>query len=165
MSDIIYKKGSILEAARGWSNGEGRKIIAHACNAQGVWGSGVARVLREAFPGAYATYHQQCVSEEFPWILVGKTIDCDEIAALITSEHYGPKKDPPDRILQNTYTAIADMFWDYSYKLSYKLNVHSPRINAGLFEVPWEQTERIIKQALELYPQCTWTVWDPNLEE
>ena len=33
-------------------------IILHGCNAQGVMGSGVAKLIRAKWPGAYAAYRQ-----------------------------------------------------------------------------------------------------------
>ena len=34
------------------------RIIAHGCNAQGVMGSGVAKAIKEKWPGAYKEYRQ-----------------------------------------------------------------------------------------------------------
>lgn len=50
MSEIIYRKGCLVAA---FSRGE-VDVIAHQANCQKTMGSGVAKVIREAYPEAYA---------------------------------------------------------------------------------------------------------------
>ena len=54
MAQLEYVKGSVFDAPKG-------VILAHACNAQGSWGSGVALEFKKRFPDAYAYYHKTCV--------------------------------------------------------------------------------------------------------
>src|SRR5579859_6977248 len=50
---IEYRKGSLFEAPKG-------SYLVHACNTQGVWGSGIAVEFKKRFPGAFAHYNRHC---------------------------------------------------------------------------------------------------------
>ncbi len=63
--------------------------IMHGCNAQGVMGSGVARIIRDRYHEAYLTYAKQA-----PYYIMGEVIPAkvtDELAIInaITQDFYG----------------------------------------------------------------------------
>lgn len=153
MSQLVYKKGSLFQAA------EPNAVLLHACNTKGSWGAGIAQQFKFKYPKAfeqYADYCKEIPSEE----LIGSYVKLQDegitIACLFTSVDYGDKKDSIDSILKNTKSSVVD----FLATMPYKATVHSPKINAGLFKVPWKDTERIIKACLEDRPDVTWVVWE-----
>lgn len=152
---IVYKKGNLFDAPVNSST-----ILVHACNCEGQWGSGVAVPFRQNFPLAYEDYQQWC--QENKYTLIGTSLICDRqepaVGCLFTSRSYGKNKDNVDQITSATDRAIRHMFNFLPY-LGIK-EIHSPKINAGLFAVPWDKTESIINKHLALNPEITWTVWE-----
>lgn len=70
-------------------------IIAHGCNCYGVWGAGVAKGLKEAFPKAYEEEREYCLSKER--------------LSLLGTAHFvqvdlGHRDDRPFQILYSLYT-------------------------------------------------------------
>jgi ADP-ribose 1''-phosphate phosphatase len=112
-------------------------LLVHACNCQGVWGSGIALQFKNKFPEEYRIYKNFCVeSDAYPSVsLVANRIGC-----LFTSRAYGKHVDSPEDILRNTKWAIIDLLSKTTMKIA------MPKINSGLFNVPWEQTEAVLKQ-------------------
>lgn len=163
MSQIVHRKGSVFEAS---SIQDRITLLVHACNGQGVWGSGVAAAFKEQFPKGYRTYKTFCAVPSAAQVgLYGHASRPDEldyqdrfVGWLITSLDYGPRKDSPEAILRATHKSVTDMLWAFR---NYPLDIHSPRINSGLFNVPWEFTEQLVDNALLYYPKTTWTVWTP----
>lgn len=76
---------------------------------------------------------------------------------MITSDGYGGSKDPESKILESTDNAVLVLLAKMSVKGM--TEVHTPKINSGLFGVPWEKTEKIILQQLKGFPNINWTVW------
>lgn len=150
---IEYKKGSLFEAPPG-------SVLVHACNAQGVWGSGIAAEFKKRFPKSFEEYRRFCESHSPRSDAVGQYFESSEgIVCLITSENYGDKVDPPGRILENTLKALAQLVREQGLRC----NVHSNKFNSGLFNVPWEFTEAAIRVSYDLSTYSPWTVWDPDL--
>lgn len=149
------KKGDLFKNAP-----KGATLV-HACNAQGVWGSGIAKQFKERFPESFDYYSSWCqgwkdVASRVS--VVGSVLVHGRVACLITSENYGLKVDPPEKILENTRKSVRWLLKPGLYCLT---DIHSPKINAGLFKVPWEKTEAIIKEELEKCEQdISWTVWE-----
>lgn len=138
-------------------------ILVQACNTKGVWGRGIAKVFAYKYPSAYQNYAIRCaeISDEelqgtcFITAGGGRLIGC-----LFTSKGYGQMTDPAELILKSTKTAIKDLFLQLTATFPNEtINVASPRINAGLFSVPWKKTEKIIKEALLSYPKIIWTTY------
>ena len=77
------------------------------------------------------------------------------VGYLFTSRSYGQNKDPMEDIIKNTHKAIKS----FLALVPENAEIHSPRINAGLFGVPWELTEPIIKDCLKARPDVKWVVW------
>jgi ADP-ribose 1''-phosphate phosphatase len=96
MSNIVYVNDDLFNAPKG-------SILAHACNCQGVWGSGVAKQFAERFPESYEDYKIVCKvlkKETIPGLAcVLKYENGHIVIALFTSENYGEKVDAPDVIL------------------------------------------------------------------
>lgn len=139
MSNITTIKGSLFDAPKG-------SIIIHACNCQGMWGSGIAKEFANRFPGAYRQYRDACFTDK--QFLLGSALLLDDmcsdhlIGCLFTSNGYGPNVDSKESILENTKLAIEDLI----FLNEYNLPMHMCKINSGLFKVPWEETEKVLKE-------------------
>lgn len=170
---IRYEKGDMFELAPKGA------ILTHSCNAQGRWGSGIANQFAVRYPGAYVEYRQYCL-ERFkggpvPGTEIKKTCvgdgfivhdvsaldDVTKIGCLITSKNYGKYKDSPEQILKATEQATrellvkvvgAGVYFDTTH------TIYSPKINSGLFAVPWEKTEEVLNEVLNEFPTVQWVV-------
>ena len=150
---IKYQKGDLIKKA------PKEDYILHSCNARGVWGKGFAKQLKDKYPKSFNEYKAACSryerEQESP---VGEClITSEKIICIFTSHDYGDKVDSPEQILLATESALSSLI------LSKKdIRIHSPKINSGLFQVPWDQTAQIIEEALSLFPKknIMWTVWD-----
>lgn len=131
-------------------------MLVHACNAHGVWGSGIATEFKTRFPKAFLRYKGYCASEEKP---LGKTFivqDNDyEIGCLITSKDYGKKVDSRERITKSTILSLGKLF---EVLKPYPIPVYSNKFNSGLFNVPWEITFEILNAYCSKHPHIDWTV-------
>ena len=131
------------------------KIIAHGCNAQGVMGSGVAKIIREKYPKAYQRYRYQY--EERGGLKLGDiiTVPCGDrvsdpdnykiIINAITQEFYGS-----DGKRYVSYDAVAEsmkkinqMFEIYGFE-----EIAMPKIGAGYGGGEWTVIEAIIESEL-----------------
>lgn len=133
---IATIKGSLFDAPKG-------SILMHACNCRGVWGSGIAKTFSERFPKAYNAYAYECLRKGS--LLLGTCFlipDTDyAIACLFTSENYGRCVDSPDQILASTRKAVNDLI---KQNVSNK-PLHTCKINSGMFNVSWKDTESILE--------------------
>lgn len=161
MEKLIYKKMSLFNAPEG-------SVLVHACNCKGVWGSGIAKEFKERFPAAERIYKETC--DSFGIIGTAQLISSYDvkqnssnywIGNLLTSRGFGSTLDTEDEILVNTVLAL----WNLCSNLQSKnINtVYSNKFNSGLFKVPWEKTEAIIKVFANRY-DLTWVICDPNLD-
>jgi len=136
-------------------------IFVHACNAQGVWGSGIAVTFKEKYPDAYRVYNHWCGINRGN--VVGKCLlvtdhpTGQKIGCLITSRGYGFLKDPEVDIVEATFKACLDLF----SQIKENELIRSPKINAGKFGVPWNLTESLIHCAMASAVQhsITWEVY------
>lgn len=157
--NLEYKNISLFDAPEG-------SVLVHACNGQGVWGSGIAAEFKKRFPKAFEKYKGSCgIGSQFK-VGTGKRLykDVTEthiVGILITSDNYGAKKDSVEQIKINTTLAL-DRFCDSFYGSSE--TIYSNKFNSGLFAVPWEDTELILKTVLKHYSNLTWVVCDPQLK-
>lgn len=144
MSEITHRNGNLLAAPQ--------RIIAHGCNARGVMGSGAAKDIKQAYPGAFEAYRDKFerdglnLGEVIPW--VG---DTRIVLNLITQENYG--REPG--VVYVDYEAVrtcmrrietaakrhqaagAGAFHEYR-------EVAFPRIGSGLGGGSWDQIAEII---------------------
>jgi len=121
-------------------------ILVHACNSRGVWGAGIAQQFKKRFPHVYRIYAHWCKINHYN--VVGKCLLVADhghvIGNLITSHGYGSHRDSENKILTATYNSVCDLF----QQIPVYRTVVSPKINNGLFRVPWERTEEIIRKAI-----------------
>lgn len=134
---IHYYKGDLLAVKRG--------IIVHGCNAQGVMGSGVAKAVKEMYPGAFTQYSNDIMTN---WAGLGDisvyTPVPNEliIVSAITQEFYG--REPNTRYV--SYDAIELCFARvFELAENVGLTVHIPYIGAGLAQGNWGIISTIIE--------------------
>jgi ADP-ribose 1''-phosphate phosphatase len=136
-----YVKGSLFTAPMG-------EVLIHSCNTYGKWGAGIAVQFRQRYPEAHDLYVKTCMQESSK--LLGKTqlTGCNGhiIGSLFVSKGYGWYKDPEEEIFNHTRWALADLAQQI---LPLRTRVHMPKINSGLFKVPWEKTEELVRLYLE----------------
>ena len=146
---IEYRKGSLFDAPVG-------TVLAHACNGHGVWGGGIAAQFAVRFPKSDKQYQANCRADSDPsgacWVLDEE--NGYNVACLVTSVGYGVRLDPETVILINTEWSVCQMF-SYGHK-----EVHMPKINSGLFGVPWEKTEAVLLKILEVFTDTKIVVWE-----
>lgn len=150
---ITYEKRSLFDTPKG-------SYLVHACNAQGVWGSGIATMFRRKFPHAHDEYNKLCRAE--PDVTLGMAFVIPDndygVVCLIVSEGYGQYKSPKEDILLYTKHALDQ----FLRNIPEGSNVYSNKFNSGFFKVPWPETEKILQEALNSY-KVNWTVCDPEL--
>lgn len=142
-------------------------ILVHACNCQGVWGSGIAVTFKQRYPEAHKAYQHMCKNKG-DRLLGTSTVYLPQVwqprqqkvGCLFTSEDYGQRKDGAGKILRNTETALRQLLDEVNpvYEL------HSPKINSGKFDVPWKDTAAILETVLAANHKAgrrfKWVVWD-----
>lgn len=130
-------KGNLFDAPYG-------SILAHACNCKGTWGAGVAAEFAKRFPRSRAMYQKICENEGSS--LLGTCLLLEEngyyIACLFTSRGYGAHVDSPEQILEATESAVDDLL----LQVGFEEEIHMPKINSGLFRVPWKHTKKVLKE-------------------
>lgn len=156
---VKYVKGDLFH-----HKAKGTAILLHACNCKGSWGAGVAAGFRQKFPSTYEVHKQYCQQfESKSEVLLGQcqlikssntdpgTKDIGEcfVGCLFTSDNFGTKKLPPDDILRYTEIALNNLVrqlkgLDVEHESGRPI-ISLPKINAGLFGVPWHQTEKILE--------------------
>ncbi len=94
---IKYLKGDAITAfQQAQLNGNTGTYLAHCCNAQGVMGSGFARVVRERLNNAYVEYKYHLKDRELCGVSpMGDLSHADNVINLIAQENYG--RDPHNR--------------------------------------------------------------------
>lgn len=149
--ELEVKKGDLFSDL-----GEKKNVILlHSCNGKGVWGSGIAAIFRRKFPNAFLQYQNSPRNVGGGFIVSenGYRIGC-----LITSKGYGEYVDPPRQIAESTYTAIKELLASIPEE---EVEIHSPKINAGLFKTPWQWTKKsIVRACEESGKKVKWVVWE-----
>ena len=79
------------------------------------------------------------------------------MVCLYTSVGYGRHVDTPDSILDSTKSSVGSFL-----ETNKECKLHMPKINSGLFRVPWYKTELIIEDLLNTYMSKghNITVWE-----
>lgn len=121
--------------------------IVHGCNAQGVMGSGVAKLIRERYPQAYKFY-KTCYNVNKLTLGTNQYVHTEGkiIVNAITQEFYG--RDGRQYV---SYEAIRSCMKELKqYLFSRKLlpSVAMPKIGSGLGGGDWVIIEHIIKEEL-----------------
>lgn len=158
---VLEQKGDLFDVPQ-------NTLIAHACNCKASWSAGIASEFKKRYPQAYVQYNQACMKEDIK--LLGKSkifkssmsrkyIDdaTDDnrvtyyIGCLFTSYNYGKNKDTASKILENTKNSVEDLLLQVdicnrSTEEKDKIKeIRIPRINAGLFSIPWNKTKDILE--------------------
>ncbi|GMF00080.1 unnamed protein product [Ambrosiozyma monospora] len=177
MSLISYIKGDLFQITISAREAAKRPIIlAHACNCRGVWGGGIAYVFKQRFPSAFSQYNAHCNQYSvLPSKLLGTALlvpvngndvgfvpgigEDILIACLFTSD---VGDDSPEEIAHYTELAMLDLrkqlenpklIQDRRAQAVLQRNkdkdflINMPKINAGIFAVPWGLTEKALKKS------------------
>ncbi|KAF2719075.1 hypothetical protein K431DRAFT_287100 [Polychaeton citri CBS 116435] len=141
-------------------------LLLHACNCTGTWGAGIAKAFRIQYPAAYRAYRSHCLDnapEPGSALLIpppspasssggstgggggGEADRGHYIGCLFTSRGKGKTKDSAAAILEATGRAMGELVGRVGEVGEGVTEVRMPRINAGLFEVPWEETRRVVE--------------------
>jgi ADP-ribose 1''-phosphate phosphatase len=161
MTSLKYITGDLFIAPT-------HSILAHSCNTHGIWGGGIAYQFALKYPKAERLYEEHCAKHK-PYDLLGTTLllKSDDfvndgpnkkgyyIACLFTSVGGGNSPDAPDAILLNTRAAIHDLFKQLQESEDPVIQglrnpagrwvINLPKINAGIFRVPWDHTSSILQ--------------------
>lgn len=147
--EIKYVNGSLFNASDD-------TLLVHACNAKGVWGSGIAAEFKKRYPEEFEVYSEYCLSKKNDDAL-GMGLHLGNVGCLITSSGYAGGLDSKDEILVHTTLALDDLCFQIEESGNNK--VASNLFNSGLFKVPWVDTERILSVFVKKY-KLDWTVYE-----
>ena len=139
-------------------------IVVHGCNAQCQMNSGIAGEIHQRFPSVFNEYAKVYKEEG---LNLGSVIFCSPfakekrgfwVANGITQEFYG--RDP--HTVYVDYTAVRQVFrtvYEHAKKLN--LDVHFPKIGAGLANGSWDVISIIIEEELKDVPHSLWLLSPP----
>jgi len=142
---IIYKTGDLLQCDE--------NIIAHGCNAQGVMGAGVAKAIKEKYPGSYEYYR-------YMWhhgmLRPGSILTYQEsdkmIVHMITQPTFGrgPEVYVKYEAVKSCIEELNRTFTGHS--------VAMPKIGAGLGGGDWDEIARIIERESTHFQPVVYTL-------
>lgn len=141
---INYIKGNLFSAPTG-------SVLAHACNCHGIWGGGIAATFRSKFPHAYEEYRNHClaVPPAERARLVGTSLLLKDsgyyIACLFTSESGGESSSAIARATRYSMDDLVRRLEKEGVDVA-RQPVCMPRINSGIFGVPWDKTAEALEQ-------------------
>jgi O-acetyl-ADP-ribose deacetylase (regulator of RNase III) len=141
------------------------QTIVHGCNAQGVMGSGVAKIIRDEYPRAYDRYRNEYERESRLKLGSIITVPCRDhtnpdiarvIINAITQEFYGG--DPSRRYV--SYDAVSDAMKmvDRLYDVYGITTIAMPKIGAGLGGGDWNVIASIIESELTNITPVVYTI-------
>lgn len=160
---ISYQTISLFDAPK-------ESIIVHACNSQGVWGSGIAKAFADNYPISYSEYKFFCTraNQERGTACGRASLSSFHVSEphwvgwIVTSHSYASEKDPVELIKIQTTMALMELckkiYIAHPREDHEIINVYSNRFNSGLFAVPWEDTELILKTILKDFKRINWVV-------
>jgi O-acetyl-ADP-ribose deacetylase (regulator of RNase III) len=137
-------------------------IIVHGCNAKGVMGSGVAKVVKDIFPKAYYDYIKE---HEEVGLKLGKVIFSNVgpgqmIANAITQQSCGKK--PIQYVdydaVRTCFNTIRDLVDFTAENSGIQMTVHYPMIGAGLGGGDWKIISAIIDEELDGLNHHLWKI-------
>ena len=146
-------------------------VIVHGCNAQGVMGSGVAKEVKERYPGAFQLYRSHCemygigskglLGTTPAWVNshpVDNEIDPTKhlvIVNAITQLNYGR-----DGQRYVSYAAVQEAFDNIRIlcKAIGATDINFPMIGAGLGGGDWSVISTIIQDCMEEVNQTLWVL-------
>jgi len=143
--EISYKTGDLLKAEE--------HFILQGCNAQGVMGSGVAKLIRDADENVFTAY-RKVYEEQGNKLDLGQTIWVPSVPLQrvvingITQKNYG--KDP--NTVYVSYDGVREVIRQINGAVTH-LSIHGPvdavgmpLIGAGLAHGKWEIISKIIEE-------------------
>jgi len=134
---IEYRKGNMFETDV--------KVLVHGCNAQGVMGSGVAKIVRDDFPLTYNAYMEKHKAMTVG-LKMGSIIPVEEngkiVINAITQKFFGS-----DGYRYVSYDAVADAMNEINKFCILRDHTHAvmPQIGAGLGGGAWDIIAAIIE--------------------
>lgn len=136
---IEYRQGDLFQT-------DIRHIV-HGCNAQGVMGKGVAKIVRDLYPKAYEEYRSRCLWNNALVLGTIQFVDCGSkvIINAITQKHFAKAYNDPTRYV--SYDAVAECMAEINRQLEGQ-QLAMPRIGAQLGGGKWEILESIIEGEL-----------------
>jgi len=164
---ISYQNISLFDAPA-------ESVIIHACNSQGVWGSGIAKPFKEKYPFSFIDYNSFCINaNKSRGSACGRaslstfhTSEAHWVGWIVTSHNYGELKDSPELIKIHTTMALMELckkiYMAHPKDEHETINVYSNKFNSGLFNVPWQDSELILKTVLKDFKRINWIVCDPE---
>lgn len=138
--------GDILTVERG--------IIVHGCNAQGVMASGIAKQIKDKWPGCFDTYSKALrIAQHTLGIIIPYQVSSDLIIVnAVTQEYYGK-----DKKKYVSYWAINEVFIAIAnIECKMQLGVHYPLIGAGLGGGDWSIISDIIESQMTGLNHTLW---------
>jgi ADP-ribose 1''-phosphate phosphatase len=160
---VTTQKMSLFDAPK-------ESVIIHACNSQGMWGSGIAKPFSEQYPHSYKDYQRFCARwNQERGTAVGMAdlsmfheSEPHWVGWIVTSHDYGPRKDSPELIKIHTTLALRELcekiYRAHPRDSNPSIEVYSNKFNSGLFAVPWEDSELILKTVLKDFKRIKWIV-------
>ena len=164
---VTTKKMSLFDAPAD-------SVIVHACNSQGMWGSGIAKPFSLNYPHSYKDYQNFCAQWNHERGSACGLADLSNyhssephwVGWIVTSHNYGPLKDTPELIKIHTTLALREfcrkVYMAHSSEDHPTIEVYSNKFNSGLFNVPWQDSELILKTVLKDFKRIQWIVCDPE---
>nr|OQO27851.1 hypothetical protein B0A51_04820 [Rachicladosporium sp. CCFEE 5018] len=149
---------TIKEETRDLFNSPPNSILLHACNCRGSWGAGVAASFKKKYPAGYEVHVAHCKATKAESLLGtaqlippqasdAKSGESHWIACLFTSVDVGKKKGSRESILEATGEAMQGLLKQIG-EVEDGVTIGSirmPKINQGLFDVPWERTRAVLE--------------------
>lgn len=140
---LNYIKGDLFT-----HNSVRRVVLAHACNPHGSWGGGIAVQFRKRYPDAYTKYAEHCRANGPLLLGTAYLIPAGDqyVACLFTSDFNNSVAE----IVEYTRSSLRDLagklgeLEDVEQDKTGRPVVNMPKINSGIFNVPWEDTERAL---------------------
>ena len=159
---IKYVKMSLFDAPEG-------SVLVHGCNAQGVWGSGIAAPFKAQYPRSWKEYNEYCLkalAKDEKYGAVGTTLITSQenkrfVGCLITSFSFGKDKDSVADIVAQTFLALDSLFKNSALQGK---PIYSNRFNSVMFKVDWQYTEKCLNYFIKRY-DVEWIVCDPDLKD
>lgn len=139
------------------------EIICHQVNCRGVMGAGIARAVRDRYPGIYETYKSICdgfcadgrSSELLGYAMILETEEGSGkyIANLFAQDGY--RRGPNDRTVYTNYEALAKAVDDLAKTAAaYHIKTVAIPLNmgCGLAGGDWNKVKEILKNSFQNSP-------------
>lgn len=137
-------------------------LLLHGCNAQGVMGSGVVRLIKQRWPEAFEAYAAFCrsrtVQDRLGQVVFALMAHGVTIGNCVTQEFYGK-----DGAKYASYDLIDDcMIKVHEYMLAHAVStVYLPKIGCGLGGLHWPAVQAILEHRLHNLEVVVCVLEDP----